>query len=153
MIINKIRQRRETSQQEQQAAQPRILALNKIDKQKDHIINQQNYIFQSRPAQQPAIDVHADFLNNQKYQELQDLQKIRHYIIERTNKQFLNEDDIIEYLAGLEDIQEETKTMIAKLVFQTVYDKLDNIHAPGDVYIDDEDLFEIINEFIENGGE
>jgi hypothetical protein len=43
--------------------------------------------------------------------------------------------------------------MIAKLVFQTVYDKLDNVHAPGDVYIDDEDLFEIINEFIENGGE
>ena len=43
--------------------------------------------------------------------------------------------------------------MIAKLVFQTVYDKLDNLHAPGDVYIDDEDLFEIINEFIENGGE
>jgi hypothetical protein len=87
---------------------------------------------------------------------LQDLQKIRHYIIEtnyQTNKQFLHEDDIIEYLKGLQGIPKETKAMIAKLVFQTVYDKLDNIHASGDVYIDDEDLFEIINEFIENGGE
>jgi hypothetical protein len=53
VITNKIRQRRETynknnnlyKQQEHQATQPRILALNKIDKQKDHIINQQNYIF------------------------------------------------------------------------------------------------------------
>jgi len=67
VITNKIRQRRETCQQEHRATQPRILALNKIDKQKDHIINQQNYIFQSRPAQKPSIDVHADFLNNQKY--------------------------------------------------------------------------------------
>ena len=46
-----------------------------------------------------------------------------------------------------------TKSMVADLVFKTVFEKLDNCVKRGEVYIDDEDLFEIINEFIENEGE
>ena len=46
-----------------------------------------------------------------------------------------------------------TKDMVAELVFKTVFQKLDNCVNAGEVYIDDEDLFEIINEFIENEAE